>query len=267
MVVTLKSLQGTSIEDYGVQLGRRWRIGQKDKNNGVLLIVAPNERKVRIEVGYGLEGDAHRRHLPADHRERHPAALSRQRFPGGITRGVDDIISVLTGDAAEWKQRAAKRPESSAQLGLVCVVLFCVFGLVACMLVASSRRRRALTAVARHRAARGEDVRLVVGLLAHLRRPGSSGGGVVRRRRVSAAGGRRFLRRRRRVRRRRVVQGAGREDMIAQADKARVEEAIRAAETRTSGEIYCVIARHSSDYRLVPFAWAAAHRAGRCRRR
>lgn len=55
VVVTLKSLQGTSIDDYGYQLGRRWQIGQKDKNNGVLLIVAPNERKVRIEVGYGLE--------------------------------------------------------------------------------------------------------------------------------------------------------------------------------------------------------------------
>src|SRR5579859_4433248 len=56
VVVTLKSLQGTSIEDYGYQLGRRWLIGQKDENNGVLLIVAPNERKVRVEVGYGLEG-------------------------------------------------------------------------------------------------------------------------------------------------------------------------------------------------------------------
>src|SRR5215216_3808850 len=41
VVVTLKSLQGTSIEDYGYQLGRQWKIGQKDKNNGVLLIVAP----------------------------------------------------------------------------------------------------------------------------------------------------------------------------------------------------------------------------------
>ena len=56
VVVTLKSLQGTSVEDFGVELGRRWQIGQKGKNNGVLLIVAPNERKVRIEVGYGLEG-------------------------------------------------------------------------------------------------------------------------------------------------------------------------------------------------------------------
>jgi hypothetical protein len=56
IVVTLKSLRGTSIEDYGYQLGRHWQIGQKEKNTGALLIVAPNERKVRIEVGYGFEG-------------------------------------------------------------------------------------------------------------------------------------------------------------------------------------------------------------------
>ncbi len=56
VVVTLKSLQGTSISDFGYQLGRYWGIGQKNKNNGVLLIIAPNEKKVRIEVGYGLEG-------------------------------------------------------------------------------------------------------------------------------------------------------------------------------------------------------------------
>lgn len=55
VVVTIPSLQGTAIEDYGYQLGRSWQIGQKDKNNGALLIVAPTERKARIEVGYGLE--------------------------------------------------------------------------------------------------------------------------------------------------------------------------------------------------------------------
>ena len=56
VVVTLKSLQGNDIADYGYQLGRAWGIGQKGKNTGALVIVAPNERKVRIEVGYGLEG-------------------------------------------------------------------------------------------------------------------------------------------------------------------------------------------------------------------
>ena len=56
VVATLKDLRGTSIEDYGYQLGRYWGIGQKDKNNGALIIVSPKTHDVRIEVGYGLEG-------------------------------------------------------------------------------------------------------------------------------------------------------------------------------------------------------------------
>jgi uncharacterized protein len=109
VVVTLKSLQGTSIEDYGYQLGRRWQIGQKDKNNGVLLIVAPNERKVRIEVGYGLEGtltDAISKLIIEN------SILPRFKvadYAGGIKRGVEDIVQVLGGDAEEWQNRATQR--------------------------------------------------------------------------------------------------------------------------------------------------------------
>src|SRR5262249_27211905 len=55
VVATVKSLQGTSVEDYANRLFRQWKLGQAGKNNGVLLLVAPTERKVRIEVGYGLE--------------------------------------------------------------------------------------------------------------------------------------------------------------------------------------------------------------------
>ncbi|QNQ12121.1 TPM domain-containing protein [Sphingomonas alpina] len=55
VVATVPDLQGYPIEDYGYKLGRAWAIGQKDANNGIILLVAPTERKVRIEVGYGLE--------------------------------------------------------------------------------------------------------------------------------------------------------------------------------------------------------------------
>ena len=55
VVVTIASLGGYEISDYGYQLGRAWGIGQKTLNNGILLIVAPNEHRTRIEVGYGLE--------------------------------------------------------------------------------------------------------------------------------------------------------------------------------------------------------------------
>jgi uncharacterized protein len=57
VIATVKSLQGLPIADYGYQLGRFWGIGQKDKNTGAILLAAPTEHKVRIEVGYGLEGE------------------------------------------------------------------------------------------------------------------------------------------------------------------------------------------------------------------
>jgi uncharacterized protein len=133
VVVTLKSLQDTSIEDYGYQLGRHWGIGQKGTNNGAILIVAPNERKVRIEVGYGLEGaltDAVTRLIIQN------AILPRFRandVAGGITRGVDDIVQVVSGDAEEFKRRAAQRPDKTPQgvdimtLILIAFVLFAIF--------------------------------------------------------------------------------------------------------------------------------------------
>ena len=124
VVVTLSSLQDTSIEDYGYQLGRHWAIGQKDKNNGVLLIVAPNERKLRIEVGYGLEGvltDALTRIIIET------SITPRFRsgdMPGGIIAGADDIITVLTGDAAAIAERAASRPDTSGDIFAIIFIIF-----------------------------------------------------------------------------------------------------------------------------------------------
>ncbi len=112
VVVTLPSLQGYTIEDYGYQLGRHWGIGTAKLNNGVLLIVAPNEHKVRIEVGYGLEGtltDALSKIIIDN------AILPKFRagdYAGGIKDGVRDIIKVLTGDAAEVEDRAKARPDA-----------------------------------------------------------------------------------------------------------------------------------------------------------
>jgi len=106
VVVTLKTLRGTTIETYGYQLGRHWGIGQKGKNNGALLIIAPTERKIRIEVGYGLEDrltDAVTRLIIEN---AIAPRLRKNDFAGGISRGVDDIISVLTEDPQDWQRRA-----------------------------------------------------------------------------------------------------------------------------------------------------------------
>lgn len=106
VVVTVPSLGGLEIEDYGYQLGRHWGIGQAGKDNGVLLIVAPNERKVRIEVGRGLEP------IVTDLMSRiiiENAILPefrRGNFSGGIRAGVRDIKDTLLGDAEAVKERA-----------------------------------------------------------------------------------------------------------------------------------------------------------------
>jgi len=111
VVATVKSLQGGDVETFANQLFRAWKLGEAKKNNGVLLLVAPTEHKVRIEVGYGLEGtltDALSQVIIAS------AITPRFKandFPGGIERGIDGIIAVLTTDADEWHAKVRVRPD------------------------------------------------------------------------------------------------------------------------------------------------------------
>jgi uncharacterized protein len=97
VVVTLESLQDLPIEDYGYQLGRAWGIGQAGEDNGALLIVAPEEREVRIEVGYGLEGeltDAQSRTIIETRILPH---FRQGDFAAGIKAGVAAMIGALGG--------------------------------------------------------------------------------------------------------------------------------------------------------------------------
>ena len=124
VVVTVRSLQRLTIEDYGVRLGRQWQVGQKDKNNGVLLIVAPKDRKVRIEVGYGLEGvltDAQTKLIIEN------VIIPRFRANdtgGGIARGVDAIVALLNGDTAAWQGIVPPRPKLFTRVMHIVVALF-----------------------------------------------------------------------------------------------------------------------------------------------
>jgi uncharacterized protein len=116
VVATVRSLEGQDIEPYANQLFRFWKLGEKTKNNGVLLLVAPNERRVRIEVGYGLEGtltDALSKVIISN---AIAPRLKAGDFNDGITRGVDDIITVLTTDASEWQKRPSLRLDGQEAL-------------------------------------------------------------------------------------------------------------------------------------------------------
>ncbi len=98
VVVTVETLEGYDIAEYANLLGRQWEIGTADEDNGVVLLVAPNERKVRIEVGYGLEGaltDAQSSIIIQ--REILPA-FSENDYPGGISKGIIAILQSINGE-------------------------------------------------------------------------------------------------------------------------------------------------------------------------
>ena len=116
VVVTLKSLQGTTIEEYGYQLGRRWQIGQTGQNSGALLIVVPLERRVRIEVGYGLEGTLTDAATKVIIETAILPSFKAGDLPGGIKRGVDGIVQLLRADAGSTPSAPA-RTMSSARGG------------------------------------------------------------------------------------------------------------------------------------------------------
>lgn len=98
-VVTVKSLDERPIEDYAVDLYKTWGIGKKGKDNGVLILVAPNDRQVRIEVGYGLEGVINDAMAGRITRERMIPAFKEGKFDAGISQGTQTVISVLAKDA------------------------------------------------------------------------------------------------------------------------------------------------------------------------
>jgi uncharacterized protein len=96
VVVTIRSLGGHKIEDYGVTLGRTWGIGRKDINDGVLLIVAPTEHQVRIEVGYGFEKALRDEKTAAIINQAILPAFKAGDFPRGIAAGVDGVIREIS---------------------------------------------------------------------------------------------------------------------------------------------------------------------------
>ncbi|HOQ41393.1 MAG TPA: YgcG family protein [Smithellaceae bacterium] len=99
-VLTVPTLEGVSIEEYAVTVFNTWKLGQKGKDNGVLLIVAPKDRKLRIEVGYGLEGTMTDGIAGSIIRNAITPFFKNNDYDRGIDEGVRAIINVLEGGQA-----------------------------------------------------------------------------------------------------------------------------------------------------------------------
>jgi uncharacterized protein len=133
VVVTIPSLGGYEISDYGYQLGRAWGIGQKTLNNGILLIVAPTEHKTRIEVGYGLEPIITDALSSVIIQTQMLPQFRKGDFNAGVEAGTAALIQQLSLDPSEAEKRAAaaeQQPQDSGQpggIGLLITILIVGF--------------------------------------------------------------------------------------------------------------------------------------------
>ncbi|NNM61653.1 MAG: TPM domain-containing protein [Steroidobacteraceae bacterium] len=124
VVVTLPTLKGYPIADYGYQLGRHWGIGQKGKNNGALLIIDAGEKRMRIEVGYGLEGTLTDAQSFLIIHDVITPYFKKGDYAGGIVAGTDAILGVLGGHQQAARQRQIR--DRSGTGFLMLLILFFV---------------------------------------------------------------------------------------------------------------------------------------------
>ncbi|MFZ4800844.1 MAG: TPM domain-containing protein [Chlorobium sp.] len=122
VILTVPSLQGDPIEDFSIRVAEAWKIGHKGSDNGVLLIVSRDERKVRIEVGYGLEGKLTDLLSGRIIRDEISPLFKAGQFDAGFTRGVDVLISVVHGE-----YKAKPQSKSKPSMPLLAIILLVIY--------------------------------------------------------------------------------------------------------------------------------------------
>ena len=128
-VLTIPSLDGDSLEDFSMRVAERWKIGRKGFDNGVILIVARDDRKVRIEVGYGLEGRLTDLTAGRIIRDRIVPEFRAGRFDQGVLNGVVALTEVVRGEFQAPAQPPIGPAASGAEdlMPFVLVFFFVVF--------------------------------------------------------------------------------------------------------------------------------------------
>lgn len=142
VVVTLSDLMGRPIEDWGLMLGRGWGIGQAEKNNGIVFLIAPNERELRIEVGYGLEGDLPDATASRIIRDEIVPHFKDGKMEAGIVAGVDAIIGVLEKTYQPRSLVASNGPNWSSMVDTFAPFLIPAFWVIAVIAISIRRRKR-----------------------------------------------------------------------------------------------------------------------------
>lgn len=123
-VLLIPSLGGDSLEDYSIRLAEKWKIGQKGKNNGVILLVVKNERRLRIEVGYGLEGALPDGLAGSIIRDEIAPRFKAGQFYRGIDAGITAIMAATKGEYKAPRKRERGSPGSPWWIFLPFVLVF-----------------------------------------------------------------------------------------------------------------------------------------------
>jgi uncharacterized protein len=134
-VLLVPSLDGNPIEDYSIRVVEAWKLGKKGNDDGVLLLVAVNDRKMRIEVGYGLEGDLTDALVGRVIREVMAPAFRQGDLAFGISRAVSALAKATGGEGEPLPPPArTRRPEGSGGLSP-----FLLLGLVLILFLGGGR--------------------------------------------------------------------------------------------------------------------------------
>lgn len=129
VILTVPSLEGENIEEFGIKVGEAWKIGKKGKDNGILFIVSKQERKIRIEVGYGLEGKltdlTAGRIIDLVIKPR----FKQEDYDGGFIAGVSSLIDATRGEFRA-ERRPARRGQRAISPFLSIFLFFAIFTLI-----------------------------------------------------------------------------------------------------------------------------------------
>lgn len=123
VVLTIKSLEGDSLEDFSMRVAEKWKIGQKGKDNGAILLVSKNDRKLRIETGYGLEGTL--TDLTGGRIIRNVIVpyFKRGDFDAGISNGVYAMIQAVRGEYKGDAKPVRSRDRRTSGSSLIPILL------------------------------------------------------------------------------------------------------------------------------------------------
>lgn len=124
VVLTVPTLEGESIESYSYSVASKWAIGQKDENNGVLLLVALEEHEVRIEVGYGLEGDLTDMQSGLILRNVIIPEFKTGDYSTGILEGVKNIVGIIADDESLINKDVLNGNEKENKVGIVFLIIW-----------------------------------------------------------------------------------------------------------------------------------------------